>query len=185
MRCDELQSSHRRRQLTFSARRPAPFAGQRNWPAIVRPDTMCQRIYTASSDPLPSLERSHSAPHLAILPLASGAAAVRRWFSKTAKHFAEAHGSAPCGCGFPESSDSGQERSVAPGDAETVKALAAYLEQRLRAKSMVEILLCWVGDEGEKPPHTREVDLGTLRTLGFRFRRGEVLRLRRTTKPGL
>ena len=140
---------------------------------------MCQRIYIASSHSLPSSERSHSAPHLAILPLAGGAAPVRRWFSKAAKHFAEAHGSAPCGCCFPESSDHRQERSVAADETETVKALATYLEQRLGTKSIVEILLCWVGDESEKPPHRREVDLVTLRTPGFRFRRGEVLRLRR------
>ena len=67
---------------------------------------------------------------------------------------------------------------MAQEDAETVKALAAYLEQRLAGQSDVEILLCWIGDEGEKPPQTREVDLKTLRAPGFRFRRGELLRLR-------
>ena len=138
---------------------------------------MCQRIYIASSNPLTTLPRSQSAPYLAIFPLADGAAAVRRWFSKHAHHFAEAHGSAPCGCGFPESSDDGRDRPVAPEDAETVKALAAYLEQRLAGRSMIEILLCWVGDEGEKPPQTCEIDVGTLRAPGFRFQRGELLRV--------
>lgn len=139
---------------------------------------MCQRIYIASPNPLPSLERSRSAPHVAVFPLASDAVDVRRWFSKDARHFAEAHGPSPCGCGFPELNDYRPDRPVAPGDAEAIKALAVYLEQRPARKYIAELLLCWVGDEREKPPHTRDIDLGTLRAPGFRFRRGEVLRVR-------
>lgn len=144
---------------------------------------MCQRIYIASRDPLPSLKRSRPAPHVAVFPLASDALGVRRWFSKEARHFAEAHGSAPCGCGFPEISDYRPDRPVAQGDAETVKALARYLEERPGRKHIAELLLCWVGDEGEKPPHTRDIDLDTLEAPGFRFRRGEVLRVR-AAQPG-
>ena len=139
---------------------------------------MCQRIYIASRDPLPSVKRSHSAPHVAILPLAGDAVGVRRWFSKEATHFAEAHGHASCGCGFPEISDDPPNRPVADDDARAVNALANYLEQRRGRKYVAELLLCWVGDEGEKPPHSRDIDLGTLRMPGFRFRRGEVLRVR-------
>jgi hypothetical protein len=139
---------------------------------------MCQRIYIASRNPLPSLKRSRSAPHVAILPLASAAVDVRRWFSRDARHFAEAHGPSSCGCGFPEISDYRPDRPVAHDDAEAVKTLASYLEQRPGRKCLAELLLCWVGDEGEKPPHTRDIDLGTLRAPGFRFRRGEVLRVR-------
>jgi hypothetical protein len=139
---------------------------------------MCQRIYIASRDPLPPLKRSRSARHVAILPLANGADSVRRWFARDATHFAEAHGHASCGCGFPEISDYRPDRPVAQDDAEAVKALAGYLEGRPRRKYIAELLLCWVGDEGEKPPHTRDVDLGSLRAPGFRFRRGEVLRVR-------
>jgi hypothetical protein len=139
---------------------------------------MCQRIYIASRDPLPSLKRSRSAPHVAILPLARDAAGVRRWFSKEATHFAEAHGHASCGCGFPEISDDRPNRPVADDDARAVSALANYLEQRPGRKCVAELLLCWVGDEGEKPRHSRDINLGTLRMPGFRFRRGEVLRVR-------
>jgi hypothetical protein len=139
---------------------------------------MCQRIYIASRDPLPSLKRSRYAPHLAILPLAGDAMGVRGWFAKDATHFAEAHGHAPCGCGFPEISDSRPNRPGADDDAQAVNALANYPEQRPGRKYVAELLLCWVGDEDEKPPHSRDIDLGTLRMPGFRFRRGEVLRVR-------
>ena len=142
---------------------------------------MCQRIYIASSDPLPSLRRSRSVPHVAILPLAGDAAGVRRWFAKDATYFAEAHGRASCGCGFPEISDYRPNRPVADDDAQAVKALANYLAQR-PGKHIAELLLCWVGDESEKPPHSRDIDLATLRVPGFRFRRGEILRVR--AEPG-
>ena len=139
---------------------------------------MCQRIYIASRDPLPSLKRSRSAPHVAILPLASDAAGVRRWFAKDATHFAEAHGHVSCGCGFPEISDDRPSRPVADDDARSVQALATYLEQRPGRKHVAELLLCWIGDERQRPSHSREIALGTLRAPGFRFRRGEVLRVR-------
>jgi len=148
------------------------------WPLALHWKPMCQRIYIASRDPLPSLKRSRSASHVAILPLARDAVGVRRWFAKDATHFAEAHGHASCGCGFPEISDYRSNRPVADDDARAVNSLANYLEQRPRRKYVAELLLCWVGDEGEKPPHSRDIDLDTLRRPGFRFRRGEVLRVR-------
>ena len=139
---------------------------------------MCQRLYIASRHRLPSLKQSRSARHVSILPLGRQAAGVRRWFAKDATHFAEAHGHASCGCGFPETSEYRPDRPVADDDAQTVNALANYLEQRPGRKYVAELLLCWLGDEDEKPPHSRDIALGTLRMPGFRFRRGEVLRVR-------
>jgi hypothetical protein len=63
-------------------------------------------------------------------------------------------------------------------DAEAVSALAIYLEGRPERKYVAEVLLCWVGDEDERPLQSREADLASLRAPGFRFRRGEILRLR-------
>lgn len=139
---------------------------------------MCQRVYMASRSPLPAIGRSCSAPYLTILALSKDALGVRRWFSRDAKHFAEAHGASPCGCGFPEISDYRPDRPVPHDDQETLKALATYLEQRPGRRYIAELLLCWVGDEDEKPLQSREIDLAALRASGFRFRRGEVLRIR-------
>jgi hypothetical protein len=139
---------------------------------------MCQRIYLGSRNTLPLLTRSGSAPHLAILSLSSDAAGIRRWFSPDATHFAEAHGSLPCGCGFPEVSDDGPQRPVSHHDRAAVEALASYLEQRPGKRYVAELLLCWTGDEAERPRHSREIRLTTVRESGFRFRRGELLRIR-------
>jgi hypothetical protein len=132
----------------------------------------------ASRTPLPSLKRSRTAPYLAVEPLSEKAAGVRRWFSKDARHFAEAYGSAPCGCGFPEVSEDRAGRPVPQEHEEAVKRLATYLEERPGRKYIAELLLCWVGDEDDSPPHRREIGLEVLRARGFRFRRGEVLRVR-------
>lgn len=138
---------------------------------------MCQRIYIGSVHPLPSLERSRSGRPISILPLSPEASGIRRWFSKAASHFVEAHGSSPCGCGFPEVSEDRSDRPVSGDDRAAVHALASYLEQRPGRKCVAELLLCWVGDEGVKPSQAREIRLAALRAHGFRFRRGELLRV--------
>ena len=140
--------------------------------------TMCQRVYVASSNPLPVIERSRSSRFLSVLPLSTEAVAVRRWFSNDAVHFAEAHGSAPCGCGFPEVNTARADKPVEHDDEETVKALADYLEQLAARKCLAELLFCWIGDEQQKPSQSRDIDPPTLRASGFRFRRGELLRVR-------
>lgn len=144
---------------------------------------MCQRVYLASHTELPSVERGPESPYLRVHPLSAAAAGVRRWFFREAKYFAEAYGSSPsdCGCGFPEISGHPNDRPVDPDDVKAVRALARYLESRQGRKSVAEVLLCWVGDENEPPLQSREVDLESLRAPGFRFRRGEILRLRRRT----
>ena len=143
---------------------------------------MCQRVYLASRTELPALDRGPASPYLRVRPLSEAASAVRRWFSRDATHFAEAYGSSPsdCGCGFPEVSEDRNDRPVNREDAEAVSALAAYLESRPGRKYLAEVLLCWVGDEREAPRQSRETDLASLRAPGFRFRRGEILRLRAT-----
>jgi hypothetical protein len=144
---------------------------------------MCQRLYLASRTELPTVERGPGSPYLRVRPLTGAASGVRRWFSRDAKHFAEAYGSSPsdCGCGFPEVSDGGNDRPVNGDDAKAVSALATYLERRPGRKTVAEVLLCWVGDEDDTPRHSREIDLASLRAPGFRFRRGEILRLRAGT----
>ena len=141
---------------------------------------MCQRLYLASPTELPTLERGPGSPYLRVRPLSAAASGVRRWFSRDAKHFAEAYGSSPsdCGCGFPEVSERFNDRQVDRRDAEAVSALASYLESRPGQKYVAEVLLCWLGDEDEKPLQSREADLASLSAPGFRFRRGEILRLR-------
>ena len=143
---------------------------------------MCQRVYIASRSPLPAVGRSRVAPHLAIAPLSKDAVAVRRWFSSEASHFAEAHGGEPCGCGFPEIKDAPADRPVPPEDEATVKALAGYLEQLPGRKYVAELLFCWTGDEHQKPSQSRDIGPSTLRASGYRFRRGEVLRVRAIEK---
>lgn len=138
---------------------------------------MCQRVYIASRTVLPPLKRSAAAPHLAISALSQDAVAVRRWFSKDANHFGEAYGPSRCGCGFPEMSAYSDDRSIAKGGEQSVRALAAYLESRPSRKYIAELLLCWTGEEDEKPAHQREITLSVLRAAGFRFRRGEILRV--------
>lgn len=144
---------------------------------------MCQRLYLASRTELPTLERGPGSPYLRVRPLTAAASRVRRWFSRDAKHFAEAYGSAPsdCGCGFPEVIDGRDDRPVDREDAAAVSALATYLERRPGRKNVAEVLLCWVGDEDQSPRQSREIDLASLRAPGFRFRRGEILRLRAGT----
>jgi len=142
---------------------------------------MCQRLYIASRTALPSLGRTADGPYLTIAPLSSEAAAVRRWFSSDAEHFAEALASA-CGCGFPEFREDSATRAVSKDEEQTMRALSAYLEARSGRKYIAELLLCWVGDESDRPAHNREVELETLRAPGFRFRRAEVLRLRADRK---
>ena len=138
---------------------------------------MCQRVYIASRTLLPPLRRSVAVPHLAISGLSQEAVAVRRWFSKDAKHFGEAYGPSRCGCGFPEMSAYSEHRGVPKDGEESVQALATYLDSRPGGKYIAELLLCWIGDEGQKPSHERDVTLSVLRTPGFRFRRGEILRV--------
>jgi len=137
---------------------------------------MCQRLYIASTTALPPRRRTGESPHLEIAPLSTEAAGVRRWFSSDATHFAEALASA-CGCGFPELGDH-QARAVSKDEEQTMGALSAYLEGRPGRRYVAELLLCWIGDEGARPEHRREVEIKTLRASGFRFRRSEVLRLR-------
>jgi len=141
---------------------------------------MCQRVYLASRTELPAVERGPGTPYLRVRPLSAAASGVRRWFSRDAQHFAEAYGSSPndCGCGFPEVREPSNDRPVDRDDEEAVRALATYLECRPGRKYVAEVLLCWVGDEDEKPLQSREADLASLRAPGFRFRRGEILRLR-------
>ena len=139
---------------------------------------MCQRVYIASRSPLPSLKRSHGAPRLEISRLSKGANGVRRWFSREAKNFAEVRGSSACGCGFPELSDDRPERFVSDEDVDAVKALTAYLEKLPGQKYVAELLLCWIGDEDERPQQNREIGLEALKRTGFRFRRGEIVRVR-------
>ena len=138
---------------------------------------MCQRVYIASRTVLPPLSRSAALPHLAISGLSQEAVAVRRWFSKAAKHFAEAYGPLRCGCGFPEMSADAQHQRVPKDGEESVQALATYLESCPGPKYIAELLLCWIGDEGEKPSQERDITLSVLRAPGFRFRRGEILRV--------
>jgi hypothetical protein len=128
------------------------------------------------------IERSRSAPYLAVLPLSADAAAVRRWFSREATHFAEAHGSAPCGCGFPEVNTARANKPVEHDDEETVKALAGYLDRLSGRTYIAELLFCWIGDEHQRPSQSREIDPPSLRASGFRFRRGELLRVRGAPK---
>ena len=116
-------------------------------------------------------------PHLAISGLSQEAVAVRRWFSKDAKHFGEAYGPSRCGCGFPEMSAYAEHQGVPKDGEESVQALATYLESLHGRKCIAELLLCWIGDEGVKPSHERDITLRVLRAPGFRFRRGEILRV--------
>ena len=141
---------------------------------------MCQRLYIASRNELPTVERGPDSPYLRVRPLSAAASGVRRWFSRKATCFVEAYGSSPndCGCGFPEINERSSQHPVERNDAEAVSALASYLASRPRTDPLVEVLLCSVGDEDDAPRHSREADLASLRAPGFRFRRGEVLRLR-------
>ena len=99
---------------------------------------MCQRLYLASRSELPTVERGPGSPYLRVRPLTAAASGVRRWFSRDAKHFAEAYGSSPsdCGCGFPEVSDGRNDRPVDREDAEAVSALATHLERRPRRAAL-------------------------------------------------
>ena len=139
---------------------------------------MCQRLYLASRAALPPLKHPAESPGLTIGPLAGEAASVRRWFSADATQFAEALAS-PCGCGFPEFNAARPAGDVSGDEGRTVHALTTYLEGLGDRRYVAELLLCWVGDERERPRQRREITLETLRSDGFRFRRGEVLRLRR------
>lgn len=140
---------------------------------------MCQRIYIASRAALPVLTQPADRLGLRVGPLSNEAAAVRRWFSSDAAHFAEALAS-PCGCGFPEVNEPRPGRPVEKDEARAMQALTEYLDALDGRRYVAELLLCWVGDESQRPGQRREVPLDTLRAEGFRFRRGEVLRIRRS-----
>jgi hypothetical protein len=139
---------------------------------------MCQRLYLASRSPLPVRKRGAEADALTVSPLSAEAAAVRRWFSKDARHFAEARPGSPCGCGWPELGEQTATRLVSKDEEEPVRELAAHMEQLPGKRYIAELLLTWVWDEADSPSNRREISLEDMKRTGFRFRRGEILRVR-------
>jgi hypothetical protein len=106
---------------------------------------------------------------------------VRRHFRKEFEHVYVAGAHVSCGCGFPEhpSGELDKPVKIAHEDKLTMLRLHQHLQPIVGKRPQVQLYLCWWGDEDEKPRHERVVRLGELTDPLFRFKRMEILSVRR------
>src|SRR5436309_426807 len=142
---------------------------------------MCQRLYIASREPLRPLKKTKHEPYLDVRPLGDVGTRVRLHFRKEFEHVYVAGAHVLCGCGFPEhpSGELDKPLKIAHEDRLTMRRLHQYLQQNVGKLPRVQLYLCWWGDEDEKPRHERAVRLGELTDPLFRFKRMEILSVRR------
>jgi hypothetical protein len=142
---------------------------------------MCQRLYIASKAELPRIRRSSKQPSLQVKLLDDIDAAVRRQFRRGFDHFSVAGAHLSCGCGFPElpSDPSDKVRPIPIEDRRSVERLREYLSKVVTKHRPVQLYLCMPGDEHDRPRNDREIALAEFDNPEFRFRRLELLTVRR------
>jgi len=142
---------------------------------------MCQRLYIASKAELPRIRRTAKQPFLRVEAIDDIDAAVRRQFHAGFDNFSVAGAHLSCGCGFPEvpSDPTDKLKPIPVEDRKSVERLREYLSKVVTKHRPVQLYLCMPGDEHERPPNDREIALAELDNPEFRFRRLELLTVRR------
>ena len=130
---------------------------------------------------MPRMRRSSKEPYLQVEALDDSDAAVRRQFHREFNHFCVAGAHLSCGCGFPElpSDPSDKLRPIPVEDRRSVERLREYLSKVVTKHRPVQLYLCMATDEHERPRNDREIALAELDNPEFRFRRLELLTVRR------
>ena len=138
---------------------------------------MCQRLYIASFRPIGSVSRSKDAPYLELWPAGKQDETVRRHFPiGEFPMLYVAAGHSPCGCGFPELLPGGRDRfQDQPEERATMARLVEALRPVVTSRPRVQLYLCFIGHEEDRPEGRRSVTLRDLADPSFRFQDLEVV----------
>jgi hypothetical protein len=123
-------------------------------------------LYLGSDAPLPRVPWRDDAPGFHVQELGEHERPARARLPLPHVVYAGAHEG--CGCGFQlgELPDPAHDED-APARRASLRALADYVEARLRAGARVELYACWSGDEGEPVEHHRALSVADLRGDDF------------------
>ena len=138
---------------------------------------MCQRLYIASFKPIGGVSRSKAAPYLELWRAGKQHETVRRHFPVGEfPMLYVAAGYSPCGCGFPEGLPGDRDRRKdQPEERATMARLVEALRPVVTSRPRVQLYLCFIGHEGERPEGRRSVTLGDIADPSFRFQDLEVV----------
>jgi len=132
---------------------------------------VCQRLYIASFKPIGGVSRSKAAPYLELWRAGKQHETVRRHFPVGEfPMLYVAAGYSPCGCGFPEGLPGDRDRfKVQPQERATMARLVEAIRPVVASRPRVQLYLCFIGHEGERPEGRRSVTLGDIADPSFRF----------------
>jgi hypothetical protein len=137
---------------------------------------MCLAVYIASDSQLPLIGWDENKPSFHVAELnGEYDEKVRLQFSKPFVYYVGSHTN--CGCGFAFSGFIKDEDDMTE-TSQSMKQLSNYLSEVTQTYSVIELYVCWEGDQSEKPDYTGEISASEVGDKKFQFQEKQFLEIK-------
>ena len=137
---------------------------------------MCLAVYIASDVQLPLVGWDENKPSFHVAELnGEYDEKVRVQFSKPFVYYVGSHTN--CGCGFAFSGFIKDEDNMAEVS-QSMKQLSNYLSEVTQEYGVIELYVCWEGDQSEKPEYTGVISASDVEDKSFQFQEKQLLEIK-------